>query len=516
MLQEKILTKIKIIGNLLQHYRPSAKQLWLMVAGAVSLLVIINLVMLWYYQDHYYPNTWAGDVKVGGMTQSRVYQVLADRIDRHPLILSVQGKIVKVSTKDLGAQYNIEQTIADLNRLPKLPIPMLAWFRSNAASTPINYTLHQSTFDQKVSQLINEHTTQPQNAKMEIKNGNVSTIADKPGAEFNTSSVAAVMKEGLGKLAKEPVKIPFQEVQVDVSARELQPIQKQAEQKLATKISLQYNERHFSPSRTEIGSWLEVDDKLQLVVSQAAVSKYVEQIADEIDVATKNEVITTLDGIETGRQPGQSGLSLNRADTVQAILQALVKPQNLEYQLKVDTVEPIVEYVRKYSFSGLTYSYCVQANAVNDDMLNHFSQKITSTLSDSRGWGMGGQIKFSQVNNGCNFNLVLAAASTLPAYSSGCSIYWSCRVGSNVIINVDRWVGASDSWNQAGGSLDEYQSMVINHEVGHWLGFDHWTCGGAGQPAPVMLQQSIDLQGCTFNVWPVAAELGQLKAMKGL
>ena len=129
---------------------------------------------------------------------------------------------------------------------------------------------------------------------------------------------------------------------------------------------------------------------------------------------------------------------------------------------------------------------------------------------------MDGRIRFSQVSSGCSFNLVLAAASTLPAYSSACSIYWSCRVGSNVIINVDRWTGASDSWNQAGGSLDEYQSMVINHEVGHWLGFDHWSCGGSGQQAPVMLQQSIDLQGCTFNAWPSAAELSGLRASKGI
>lgn len=53
--------------------------------------------------------------------------------------------------------------------------------------------------------------------------------------------------------------------------------------------------------------------------------------------------------------------------------------------------------------------------------------------------------------------------------------------------------------------------MVINHEVGHRLGFGHATCPGPGQLAPVMMQQSISLAGCKFNPWPVAGELTTLK-----
>jgi hypothetical protein len=52
--------------------------------------------------------------------------------------------------------------------------------------------------------------------------------------------------------------------------------------------------------------------------------------------------------------------------------------------------------------------------------------------------------------------------------------------------------------------------MVINHEVGHFIGFGHASCGGAGQPAPVMQQQSISLQGCKFNPWPTASELDRV------
>src|SRR5690606_13850699 len=96
----------------------------------------------------------------------------------------------------------------------------------------------------------------------------------------------------------------------------------------------------------------------------------------------------------------------------------------------------------------------------------------------------------------------------VPSFAPGaCSAEWSCRVGVSVIINDDRWQYATDAWNGAGGDIRGYRHMVINHEVGHWLGHGHASCPSSGAYAPIMLQQSIDLQGCKFNPWPLSSEL---------
>lgn len=135
-----------------------------------------------------------------------------------------------------------------------------------------------------------------------------------------------------------------------------------------------------------------------------------------------------------------------------------------------------------------------------------FRIQANATLNDQRGWSRMG-VAFQEVSSGGMFTLVLSEASQLPSFSPGCGVEYSCRAGRYVIINQDRWLGATPSWNQAGGSLRDYRHMVVNHETGHWLGHDHRSCGGAGQPAPVMQQQSISLQGCSFNPWPLANEL---------
>lgn len=138
--------------------------------------------------------------------------------------------------------------------------------------------------------------------------------------------------------------------------------------------------------------------------------------------------------------------------------------------------------------------------------LAEFKAQALATLNDSRGWARLG-VSFQEVASGGTFTLALSEASQMTSFSPGCGVDYSCRAGRYVIINQDRWQGATPSWNQAGGSLRDYRHMVVNHETGHWLGHDHQSCGGAGQSAPVMQQQSINLQGCSFNPWPLDGEL---------
>ncbi len=150
------------------------------------------------------------------------------------------------------------------------------------------------------------------------------------------------------------------------------------------------------------------------------------------------------------------------------------------------------------------YSLATRGTITADTQL--FAIHVAMTLNDPRGWSLGGSIEFQRVTSGGDFTIWLSEASQVPSFGSPCSSMWSCRVGRNVIINQTRWQEASPSWNGAGGTRDSYRHYVVNHETGHWLGFGHASCPGPGQPAPVMQQQSKDLQGCHHNTWPVPGE----------
>jgi uncharacterized protein with LGFP repeats len=159
-----------------------------------------------------------------------------------------------------------------------------------------------------------------------------------------------------------------------------------------------------------------------------------------------------------------------------------------------------------------TFTYLVATQGTVYGNVDEFITVAAQTFADPRGWSLGGTLAFQRVSSGGDFTLILAQPAVIGAIP-GCDAYYSCRVGRNVYINDDRWRTATPSWPH-GVAL--YRQYVILHEVGHWLGLGHSNCPGSGSSAPAMQQQSISLQGCRSNMWPLIAERVQVGRNTGV
>ncbi|KRB77048.1 hypothetical protein ASE01_09810 [Nocardioides sp. Root190] len=195
-----------------------------------------------------------------------------------------------------------------------------------------------------------------------------------------------------------------------------------------------------------------------------------------------------------------------------------IRPNDVGHQLAVrvtvsapghatTTVLTRTAVIRHRVDARRTVRYAVRVKgSVGAATVRQFRALAQETFEDARGW-RGRGVVFVPVRSGGAFTLWISQAGHLPRFSSACSAQWSCRVGRNVVINVERWKHASPAWNRARGSLRNYRHMVVNHETGHWLGRGHVGCGRRGALAPVMMQQSKGLNGCRFNPWPTLSEL---------
>jgi len=129
-----------------------------------------------------------------------------------------------------------------------------------------------------------------------------------------------------------------------------------------------------------------------------------------------------------------------------------------------------------------------------------FAAAVDRTLAHPRGWTAQGQYAFKRESS-APLRIVLATPTTTDELCAPLKTRGevSCRNGNDVVINAKRWTSGARSYRD---DLANYRFYVINHEVGHSLGLPHAPCPAAGAKAPVMLQQTLGLQGCSANPWP--------------
>jgi hypothetical protein len=139
---------------------------------------------------------------------------------------------------------------------------------------------------------------------------------------------------------------------------------------------------------------------------------------------------------------------------------------------------------------------------------------VDGTLGHEKGWTAGGDLRLQRVAGDADhdYTIFLATSETTerlcadaglqviaPSFPEGGV---SCRTPGRAILNLSRWHRSVPHYVDAEVPLETYRQMLINHEVGHELGYGHYGCPGRGEPAPVMQQQSLFLDGCEANPWP--------------
>ncbi len=164
--------------------------------------------------------------------------------------------------------------------------------------------------------------------------------------------------------------------------------------------------------------------------------------------------------------------------------------------------------VRQTPSSGRVVRYTVETEGGLGIEPTGFARTVVADLTDPRGWQTRDRVRFvnvtpDQVRGGQRPDLRVMVASPdttdrlcAPLQTRG---RVSCHNGGRVVLNAKRWLLGADAY---GKDVDTYREYLVNHEVGHGIGHGHVQCGGKGQPAPVMMQQTYGLDGCTPWPWP--------------
>ena len=133
-----------------------------------------------------------------------------------------------------------------------------------------------------------------------------------------------------------------------------------------------------------------------------------------------------------------------------------------------------------------------------------FAHMVDATLSDPRGWTNDPRFRFEHVGVNDNPTLKIRLTS-LDTTAELCGVQigteTSCRTRitgeDTVLLNESRWVRGAVPFQ---GDLGSYRQYLINHEVGHAVGFaEHVPCPEPNALAPIMMQQTLSLNNAQLR-----------------
>lgn len=441
---------------------------------ALACILFVNFVLLALWHNKVPHNVRLGNTSIAGLTYPAVTQLPADRGIESTIVLQHNATQKTIKPSQLGLVVDQQASAKNVQKswVRWLPVVTLV----HRVTVPVVLTIHQAQFDAGLKAIEGQFEQAPQDIHIAF---NGSEFAKAPASDGYTVDSQSLQKQLLAAVAdgRPTMQVPTRVIKAtphdtDLSA-EIADLNKQ----LATTVSFAtYEGTKVVPSTADRAAWY-VPNGQSLAFSKEKVAAYLNTIAVSQKIAL-----------------------LNGADLTTATYYALTHQQKLDF--------------RMVTTGNHLRTYCTAVRGVAVSNLDDLNDKLAAVYADVRGWNDKGQLGFEHVDSGCGYTVWLAASSQMTSFGSICDDYYNCQTGTNVVVNYDRWTTATPPWNQTGGNIQDYRVLIISHETGHRLGFyDNPTCPGPGQPAYVMMQQSIDLKGCVFNIWPTQTELDDLSSM---
>ncbi|EWT05908.1 hypothetical protein N864_14740 [Intrasporangium chromatireducens Q5-1] len=161
--------------------------------------------------------------------------------------------------------------------------------------------------------------------------------------------------------------------------------------------------------------------------------------------------------------------------------------------------------------SGRTVRYTVETEGGLGVDTRDYATTVARVLNDQRGWETQDKVRFvnvtpAQVQRGdqVDIRVTLASPDTTDKLCAPLETRGrvSCFANGRAVLNAKRWLlGVEEAY---GKDVATYRIYQVNHEVGHGIGHGHASCPGKNKPAPVMMQQTYGLDGCSPWPWPTA------------
>ena len=431
------------------------RALWVLVG---ILALVIGLQVL-YPGDRALPFARLSGDAVSFSSHQDIARKLQAEYGKVTVTTKIRGNVTKTELPKTGVVTDNDRILAGVSDYPWYLriLPFSSVIKGALTDQQVVTKTDQTRFMLYASERSKECEVAPKNAGVIVKDGQVQLDPAVDGQACPRESLRRQLTAQ--PLTKSGITVAVQTTAVKPvrSNDDVQPLLKEARAVADHKLTLVVAGKTYEVDKPTLASWLAFpeDPKTKaptLGVNDDAVKAYLATIQKDVYVAPGVTVITTHDGIETGRVTGRSGQGIDMTATTDAIHKQVLAGDGA-VTAALTAIPPTLSYNRSYSKTpeGL--------QALVNDLVKDKDMAISVRKLGDNGVHANGD---KQYHPASTYKLFVAYSvlkrvddgrMSLGQTTSGGQTLAQCL--DNMIVNSDNacaeWFGATISWNTITG-----------------------------------------------------------------
>jgi vancomycin resistance protein YoaR len=319
-------------------------------------VVFALLVSLFFYQKTYagkiYYNVSVSGTDLSGKTKKQARTLLESRfnaLEEKDVTFTAEDKEVTVPVSETGLTFNVELAVNNAyatGRNPRFFNQLLESAKTVLTDQKIDVPaeIDEEKFKKLTDEKLPGLNVEAQNAQINVSSGVVNVVAEQVGQLIDTNNLAEKIIDASSEKNTENtvhITLDVTPVQASIITENINSVKTQAESVIGRTISLTYNGVTYTPTKSDIGTFLSFDadgNTYNISYSENNIKTYLSKIAKNFEIQKKDKKINATDNsvIEEGVQ----GLYLDKNVATANIKAALAKPNSSTIALTTYTEDP--------------------------------------------------------------------------------------------------------------------------------------------------------------------------------
>lgn len=305
---------------------------------AIVIVVVLGLSLLFYqvaFAGKILMGVKIGVVDVGWMTKAEAAQKLNEAIDNlfaGGISINIGDNDETIWLENINFSINREETLSHalaIGRQGGIGLRVREWISSlysnQTVYAAIEYDNQILEGEFEILSLL--YDVPLKDIRLEIKNNEVSVLEDtQSGKIINQVESKKKFLDSMKRIDESQITLYFQEDLPQINIAFVDVAKKEAERIITEPLALVYQNKEFIISIKQLQEWIlsgSDGEKLKVILDEPAISFYVAQISDDINVDQQNLDIEVENGKVVRFIPPKSGELLEQDQSIQLILEAL-------------------------------------------------------------------------------------------------------------------------------------------------------------------------------------------------